>query len=58
MLIIFAEFADCLGQLQSQLMEVSAFIEDLAENAISIICFEEAVASKKMIEVFNDALLN
>ena len=36
-------------------MEVSAFIEDLAENAISIIYFEETAASEKIIEVYNDA---
>ena len=37
-------------------MEVSAFIEDLAENAISITYFEETTASKKLIEVDKDAL--
>ena len=33
-----------------------AFIEGFAENAISIIKFEETLASKKSIEMYNDAV--
>ena len=47
MLKIVNTIADWLRQLQIQLMEVSAFIEDLAEKAISIFYFEETVAPKK-----------
>ena len=36
--------------------EVSALIEDLAENSISIIYFEETATSKNLIEVYNDAV--
>ena len=55
MLIIFAKIADWLRRPRSQLMEVTAFIEDLAENASSIIYFEEKAALKKSIVVCNDA---
>ena len=37
-------------------MEVFAFTEDLSENAISIIYFEETAAVKWLIEVHSDAL--
>ena len=55
-LIIFAKIADWLRQLQSHIMEVCAFIEDLAEQVISIINFKETDASKKWVEVYNDTL--
>ena len=42
MLMINTEGSDWLRQLQSQIKSVSAFIEELAENAISIIYFEKA----------------
>ena len=37
-------------------MELSAFIKDLAENAIFIIYFEKMAASKKNFDGYNDAL--
>ena len=49
-LIISAKIADWLTQLQSQL------IEDLAENAISIFFLAKMAASKKWIELYDDAL--
>ena len=56
MLIRISKGSDWLRQLQSQLMDMSAFIEDFAENAISIIYFYETAASKKSIEIYNDAM--
>ena len=47
-LIIFAKIVDWLRQLQRHniIMKVSALIEDLAKNVISIMYFEETAASK------------
>ena len=55
MLMINATVSDWLRRLHSQPMDMPvlpAFIEDVAENVISIIYFEETAASKKSTEMY------
>ena len=42
---------DMIGQLQGQLVDVLAFIEDFAEDVISLIYFEQTAASEKLIKM-------